>query len=191
MVSLVLSILIAVLTACLSLLVWYWSGIREFSCPKEPKRGYILNCYAYSPEEISLMEEKIDKKYQKELIQYEKECQKIYNQKKNYYGIRIFIIAAVVLFVCIGGFLGISYGFSQVYQRELIGYEAEKTTIEQSLNNKLLTGTDRFELVKQASELNKWLAQQKFDYEKWVYFDIDKTVKKAYKDAEYIDLNNK
>lgn len=189
MFSLIFAILLTALAGCIGSLIWY-KAYNGFDCPHEPQREFIYCHFNYSQEQIAEMEKEAETRYQEKLAQYNKAVKKVAKQKRVYYGTRITIFTLVMLFVLIGTYVGISYGFSKQYQRDLIGYEAEKMTIEQSLANESLTGLEKFELVQQASELNKWLAQQKFDYERWAYFDIDKTVKKAYKDAEYIVLNN-
>lgn len=67
----------------------------------------------------------------------------------------------------------------------IASYEAEKFTIEQSLNADALTGFERIELVKRASELNGELAarKEKSTFWHWVYFE-----KGIYDNIEFIDL---
>lgn len=81
------------------------------------------------------------------------------------------LIVGVVLFVLvwIGGiFLGV--GLNDESERMFIAqYEAQKEVIESSLESEVLTGFERVELVKQASELNGELARRKAKYEIWHY----------------------
>lgn len=189
MLSLILAILLTALAGCIGFLIWC-KTYNGFDCPYEPHKEFICCRFNYSEEQVAEMEKEAEARYQEKLVQYNKAVKKVAKQKRIYYGTRITIFTLVMLFVLIGTYVGISYGFSKLYQRDLIGYEAEKMTIEQSLANESLTGLEKFELVQQASKLNKWLAHQKFDYERWAYFDIDKTVKKAYKDAEFINFES-
>ena len=64
-------------------------------------------------------------------------------------------------------------------------YTIKKTTIEESLKSETLTGFERAELVKQATEINADLAQKKYEITKWYGFYLNKEIK----NLEYIDLN--
>lgn len=55
-------------------------------------------------------------------------------------------------------------------------YLATKTTIESSVKNENLSGFERVELVKQASEENAELARVQYKCKQWYGFDIDKRV---------------
>ena len=59
---------------------------------------------------------------------------------------------------------------------EVEEYKASKYTIEMSLKNDDLTGFERIELVKQATEENKWLANAKYKVQIWYNFHLDKSV---------------
>jgi hypothetical protein len=52
-------------------------------------------------------------------------------------------------------------------------YEAQKATIEQSLDSDVLSGLERIELVNEAAELNGELAERKAQSERWhvVYYE--------------------
>ena len=64
-------------------------------------------------------------------------------------------------------------------------YTVKKTTIEDSLKSETLTGFERAELVKQATEINAGLAEKKYEITKWYGFYLNKEIK----NLEYIDLN--
>lgn len=98
----------------------------------------------------------------------------------------VFVSAFIIIFII--SCFGISYGLSMYSKENIAEYQAQKITIEQSLSNEELSGLERIELVKQASELNGWLASQKVTMSKWTEFDIYKSVREEYQRAEYIDL---
>lgn len=188
--TLSLSFVIGIVIVAAILIIWLGMlGVPYFDGPDEPNKGYISCSWRYTKEQIKEMEAKIEAKYQEDLKVYEKEKKKVAKKKRSYYISRISICVAIVLVFMVGGYLGISYGFSTSAQYHLVGYEAQKTTIEQSLQSDTLSGMERFELVKQASELNKWLAQKQFDYSKWYNFDLYDSVKEMYKNAECINLD--
>ena len=64
-------------------------------------------------------------------------------------------------------------------------YAIKKATIEESLKNEALTGFERAELVKQATEINAGLAEKKYKITKWYGFYLNKEIE----NLEYIDLN--
>lgn len=64
-------------------------------------------------------------------------------------------------------------------------YTIKKATIEESLKSEALTGFERIELVKQATEINADLAQKKYKITKWYGFYLNKEIE----NLEYIDLN--
>lgn len=85
--------------------------------------------------------------------------------------IALTIIVSVAVFID-GLFVGVGLNTeeAQVWSAK---YEAQKTTIEQSLDSEVLSGLERIELVKQASELNGELAERQATAELWhvVYYD--------------------
>lgn len=89
-------------------------------------------------------------------------------------------IACVILFVFVG--VGIDNNEHKVF---VSSYNAQKFTIEQSLRNSALSGFERIELVKQASELNSELAARKARIQQWNYFHVDDSI---YDGVEYIIL---
>lgn len=64
-------------------------------------------------------------------------------------------------------------------------YNAQKITIEQSINNDSLDGLERIELVKQATQLNGNLARKKELFGRWHVVAYDKYI---YDDVEFISL---
>lgn len=64
-------------------------------------------------------------------------------------------------------------------------YTIGKATIEESLKSETLTGFERVELVKQATEINSDLAEKKYVITKWYGFYLNKEIE----NLEYIDLN--
>ena len=100
------------------------------------------------------------------------------------------LIVAIILGIAvwIGGiFIGIDMNTKDA-KTFIASYEAEKFTIEYSLNADALTGFERIELVKRASELNGELAarKEKSTFWTWVYFE-----KGIYDNVEFIDLGGK
>lgn len=87
--------------------------------------------------------------------------------------IRVAIIVAFVVFI-LSIFIGI--GINTEYARVWsANFEAQKTTIEQSLDSEVLAGLERIELVNKAAELNGELAERRASSELWhyVYYDED------------------
>lgn len=82
--------------------------------------------------------------------------------------VAIFIILFMVC-ICLGTFFE-----KQTLNKEIASYQASKHTIEMSLKNDNLTGFERVELVKQASEKNEWLAQKQYEVQQWYRFYLDK-----------------
>jgi hypothetical protein len=97
-----------------------------------------------------------------------------------------FVITTIVaVAVLVGGiFLGVELTTGEA-KTFIASFEAEKTTIEYSINNDALSGLERVELVKLACELNGELAarKEKSTFWHWVYFE-----KGIYDNVEFIDL---
>lgn len=95
------------------------------------------------------------------------------------------LVAVLAVAVWIGGiFIGIGLTTNEA-KAFVASYEIEKMTIEQSIDSDILTGFERVELVKLASELNGELAarKEKSTFWHWVYFE-----KGIYDNVEFIDL---
>ena len=55
-------------------------------------------------------------------------------------------------------------------------YHSVKATVEKSLDSDKISGMERFQLVQNAINENKYLVQQQFDCQQWYGFLIDKDV---------------
>lgn len=93
------------------------------------------------------------------------------------------------LFFCIAIFVaGIFLGIGITTEEERVyvqKYLAQKQTIEMSLENEELSGFERIELVKQATELNGELAERKARFQLWHFVVYDNTI---YDNVELIKL---
>ena len=69
--------------------------------------------------------------------------------------------------------IGINTQEEKVYVQK---YLAQKQTIEMSLENEELTGLERIELVKQATELNGEIAERKAKFQLWHFVVYDNTI---------------
>ena len=78
--------------------------------------------------------------------------------------------------------IGINTQEEKVYVQK---YLAQKQTIEMSLENEELTGLERIELVKQATELNGKIAEKKARFQLWHFVVYDNTI---YDNVELIKL---
>lgn len=78
--------------------------------------------------------------------------------------------------------IGITTQEERVYVQK---YLAQKQTIEMSLENQDLTGLERIELVKQATELNGEVAEKKARFQLWHFVVYDNTI---YDNVELIKL---
>lgn len=105
---------------------------------------------------------------------YEQYCLKVDKKSKLKkvfllsFPVAIFIMLFTIS-ICFGTFLD-----KQNLNKEIASYQASKHTIEMSLENEDLTGFERVELVKQASEKNEWLAQKQYEVQQWYRFYLDK-----------------
>lgn len=97
-----------------------------------------------------------------------------------------FITASILFVLCFAITLptGISIDINS-HRVFVASHNAQKYTIEQSLRNSALSGFERVELVKQASELNSELAERKARIQQWNYFHVDDSI---YDGVEYIIL---
>ena len=100
------------------------------------------------------------------------------NKKMN-----IALIVNIFVFV---GFIFAGIGISDNDDRKFVAeYQAQKYTIESSLNNAELTGLERIELLKLATDLNKQLTSRKYDFNKWYNVHYDNSI---YDNIEFINL---
>ena len=97
------------------------------------------------------------------------------------------ICICVIAILMAVGFTFLTIGMqteeARVYADE---FEAQKNTIEQSLESDILTGLERIELVKLATEANRDLAKKKATMRLWYYVYFDETI---YDHLEPINLN--
>lgn len=99
---------------------------------------------------------------------------------------QIIITVAIFLVIWIAGiFIGI--GLVTDYERAYVAkYEAQKYTIEASLNSDILSGLERVELVNQAAVFNGEMAERKAHFNRWHHATYDKHL---YDDVELIDIS--
>lgn len=95
--------------------------------------------------------------------------------------IRIIAIVASIV-GCAAGMCFAEWHISTAY---IDTYSVEKQTIELSISNPKLSGIERIELVKQASEANKKLASYQYDCKQWYSFNINDRIL----ELEFIDLS--
>lgn len=98
----------------------------------------------------------------------------------------IITITAIYLIIAITTSFFVPYYVEKEDSNSYVNsYAIKKTTIEDSLKSETLTGFERAELVKQATEINADLAQKKYEITKWYGFYLNKEIE----NLEYIDLN--
>ena len=87
---------------------------------------------------------------------------------------KVFIgISCVALILTVMGSLYIRVEMSRQWA---VGYRAQQTTIESSLQSDLLSGYERVALVQQATECNQELAERQYKASQWYGFDECKDV---------------
>lgn len=95
---------------------------------------------------------------------------------------KLFIrIGCVAYILAVMGSFYISVEMSRQWA---VGYQAQKATIESSLQSDLLSGYERVALVQQATECNQELAKRQYNASRWYGFDECKDVL----DLEPIDI---
>lgn len=99
---------------------------------------------------------------------------------------RLPAVAITLCFTLIGGFIGWCMAVEEA-NKYIAEYESVKQTIESSLENEILTGFERVELVKQAAECNKELAGRQYSASKWYGFQYDDRIF----ELEPVNLNSK
>lgn len=104
------------------------------------------------------------------------------NENKGAYFITNSIIVVILWIVSIFAGIGFNTEDEKVYVQK---YLAQKQTIEMSLENEDLTGFERIELVKQATELNGEIAERKARFQLWHFVVYDNTI---YDNVELIKL---
>ena len=103
-----------------------------------------------------------------------------------------FLTWLMPLIVAICAWIGFTFVGIGIYTEEerifIAGFEAQKQTIEMSLDNENLSGLEKIELVKKATELNGELAERKSRFNMWHYVSYDNSM---YNDIEPISLEIK
>lgn len=101
-----------------------------------------------------------------------------------------FLTWLIALIIGIGAWVGFAFIGVQLntnsHRAYLQKYLIQKETIEMSLENDNLSGFERVELVKQATELNGELAEKKAYIKFWYSGVNDNTI---YDNVEFINLN--
>lgn len=90
------------------------------------------------------------------------------------YNVWPLVVSAVIVVVLTVAFVFMGIGIDTEGERVYVAqYEAQKATIEESLKSDVLTGLERIELVKVATELNGEMARRKANFGRWdhVYYD--------------------
>ena len=96
------------------------------------------------------------------------------------------VVAAVIIF----GFSAFgSFIENESLAEDIASHEAYVMTIEASLDNEDLTGLERLELVKQASEQNAWLSKKKYSCHRWYSFYLRDDLVNKIDSLEMIDLS--
>lgn len=107
----------------------------------------------------------------------------------NDYEDTIFIVTIILTVITI--ILGVVAGIALTTSDEKIyvaKYEAQKTTIEQSLKSDMLGDFERIELVNEATELNGELAERKAKFELWHHVHFDNHI---YDNVEFIEFGGR
>lgn len=146
---------------CVGILVMYF--IWFFNADWSPR---IESSLDYLNKRASDMTEEDKKKYK----DYKKDMEK--KAKIKYVSFLIFPILLVIIIVTLITVMAANIERHKV-NAEVEGYKMVKYTIEQSLENDNLTSLERIELVKQASEYNKWLGEAKYKVTVWYNFHLD------------------
>ncbi len=141
---------------------------------KEPYYGY---CY-YSTE--------MDDATKAEYITYNKKLRIKSTIKQTLVHCIPVVVAAVIIFglSAFGSFID-----NEILAEDLASYEAYVMTMETSLDNEDLTGLERLELVKQASEQNAWLSKKKYTCHRWYNFYLRDDLVDKIDSLEMIDLS--
>ena len=94
----------------------------------------------------------------------------------DHFRINLVIMCCIGLAIAIAGiFIGI--GLTTENERIYINkYEAQKETIETSLESDVLTGFERAQLVNQAATLNGELAERKAKFDRWHFVTYDSSM---------------
>ena len=104
------------------------------------------------------------------------------------YTVARLVISIMAIAIWIGAvFIGIGI-YTEEERIFIAKFEAQKQTIEMSLDSENLSGLERIELVKQASELNGEMAERKAKLQVWHYVTYNNSM---YDNIEPISLELK
>ena len=103
-----------------------------------------------------------------------------YNEKS--WLIVIFSIVAVVTISSVLIGIGLTTEYERIYVEK---FNAQKATIELSIESESMSGFERATIVNRAAELNAELAERKVRYNRWYFVCYDDTI---YDNVEFIDL---
>lgn len=104
------------------------------------------------------------------------------------YTVARWVISIMAIAIWIGTvFIGI-WIYTEDDRLFIAKFEAQKQTIEMSLDNENLSGLEKIELVKQASELNGEMAERKAKLQVWHYVTYNNSM---YDNIEPISLEPK
>ena len=104
------------------------------------------------------------------------------------YTVARLVISIMAIAIWIGAvFIGIGI-YTEEERIFIAKFEAQKQTIEMSLDSENLSGLERIELVKQASELNGEMAERKAKLQVWHYVTYNNSM---YDNIEPISLEIK
>lgn len=94
----------------------------------------------------------------------------------------IFSIVAVVTISSVLIGIGLTTEYERIYVEK---FNAQKATIELSIESESMSGFERATIVNRAAELNAELAERKARYNRWYFVCYDDTI---YDNIEFIDL---
>ena len=86
------------------------------------------------------------------------------------------LFAALGCVIVLGSVVWSLYDSVETSRQWATGYNASKTTIENSLQSDLLTGYERMALVQQAAEYNQELAKRQYRASQWYGFDESRDI---------------
>ena len=94
----------------------------------------------------------------------------------------IFSIVAVVTISSVFIGIGLTTEYERIYVEK---FNAQKATIELSIESESMSGFERATIVNRAAELNAELAERKARYGRWYFVCFDDSI---YNNVEFIDL---
>lgn len=107
---------------------------------------------------------------------------------EEYKNVARLVMSIIAIAIWIGAvFIGIGI-YTEDERLFIAKFEAQKQTIEMSLDNENLSGLERIELVKQASKLNGEMAERKAKLQVWHYITYNNSM---YDNIEPISLEPK